>query len=187
MNSWRQALIIGALTFFLSLMFNLGSNSLLAVLPFLLSIVLLIVIIFVGILFDIIGVAAAAGEETPFHAMASNRISGARQGIWLLRNADTVATFCSDVVGDIAGTLSGAIGAALVFRLLLIEPSFNETVLTTLVVSLVAASTVGGKALGKNVAIHRSTEIIYVVARILASLERIGLKIIPEGKNRKKR
>ncbi len=186
MVRWRQILTIVLMTFFLSIVFNLGSSSLLRIVPLVFSFGLLFFIVLIGIVFDIVGVAAAAGKESPFHAMAANRIPGAKQGIWMLRNADRVATFASDVVGDIAGTLSGAIGAAIVFRLLLTQPGWNETALTTLTIAVVAAVTVGGKAWGKTIAISRCTEILYIAGRVLYMLEPFGLRLEKSnhGRNR---
>ena len=78
------------------------------------SVLVLLVVVFFGILFDIIGTATTAASEKPFHAMASDRVPGAKKGVELVRTADRVANFCNDVVGDICGTVSGSIGAALV-------------------------------------------------------------------------
>ncbi len=178
-------LTISGTTFLLSIILSIGSNGLLAIIPFVLSFVVLFFIVFIGVCFDIVGVAAAAGQETPFHAMASNRLDGAKQCIWLVRNADQVATYCSDVVGDIAGTLSGAIAAAIVFRIVLIGPRVNETIVTTVLIGLVAALTVFGKAMGKTVAINRSTDILYKVGRILFMLERVGIKIAKDNLKKK--
>lgn len=186
MVRWRQVMTIALITFVLSIVFNLGSSSLLGIVPLVFSFGLLFFIVLIGIVFDVVGVAAAAGKESPFHAMAANRIAGAKQAIWMLRNADKVATYASDVVGDIAGTLSGAIGAAIVFRILITQPSWNETFLTTLTIAMVAAITVGGKAFGKTVAISKSTEILYIAGRVLHMLEPLGLHLErpSQGRNR---
>ena len=186
MQRWQKVLRIAVITFVLSIVFNLGSSSLLGIMPLVYSFGLLFFIVFVGILFDIVGVAAAAGQESPFHAMAANRIPGAKQAIWMLRNADQVATYASDVVGDISGTLSGAIGAAIVFRIVLYQPAMNDMILTTLMIAVVAAVTVGGKAWGKTVAITRCTEILYITGRIMAALEPLGIHLAKPTKKRKR-
>jgi len=129
----------------------------------------------VGIAFDIVGVAAAAADEKPFHAMAAADRPGARQAIWIVRNADAVVSFCNDVVGDVAGTLSGAAGAAIVVRVLALRPGLDETLMSVLMVGLVAALTVGGKAAGKGFALNQSTNIVYAAARVLHILEKAGL------------
>ena len=69
---------------------------------------LLFFIVALGILFDMVGVAVTAADEKPFHAMAAKKVPGAGKAIWLLRNADKVASFCNDVVGDSFGRHRGA-------------------------------------------------------------------------------
>ncbi|MFZ5688164.1 MAG: hypothetical protein ACOY9Y_08265 [Bacillota bacterium] len=144
-----------------------------------LAFTLLLVIILIGIIFDIIGIAAAAAKEAPFHAKAAKKIKGATQSLKIVRNADRVASFCNDVVGDIAGTLSGAIGAAIALKLIIIgNNEVGELVAGTVMAGFVAAITVGGKAWGKNFAIYQATEIISRVGLVLAVLESLlGLKL----------
>ena len=103
MGRWKAVLTLTLTTFVVSIVFNLGSNSVLAIMPVTASLVLLLFIILIGVVFDILGVAATAGEEAPFHAMASNRVRGARHAILLVRHADGVSTFCNDLVGDVVG------------------------------------------------------------------------------------
>lgn len=186
-NRGRTVLALTLTTFFLSIVLNLGSNSLMAVLPLYSSLVLLVAIILMGILFDVIGVAAAAGREMPFHAMASNRVVGAREGIWLVRNADRVSVFCNDVVGDIGGTLSGAVGASIVFQLARLGFPVPETILSTLMIAAVAALTVGGKALAKSFAISRSVDILLVVGKILHALGKLGFDFGQKRRRKAKR
>ena len=50
------------------------ANSSLAV-----AFVILLAIIFLGILFDIIGVAVTSADERPFHSMASRKVPGAHE------------------------------------------------------------------------------------------------------------
>lgn len=184
---WRAVLTLTLSTFALSMILNLGSNSVLGFVPVTASLVLLLFIIFVGVIFDIVGVSATAGEEAPFHAMASNRIAGAKQAIWLVRNADGVSTFCNDLIGDVAGTLSGALGVAIVLQLPELTAGLGDTLANTLVVALVAAVTVGAKALGKNFAISNSTRILMVVGRLIYTLDSIGSKFRPPRAKTKKR
>ncbi len=184
---WKAVLTLTLTTFALSVILNLGSNSVLSYLPLTLSILLLFFIILIGVVFDILGVAATAGEESPFHAMASNRLFGAKEAIWLIRNADRVSTFCNDLVGDVAGTLSGAIGVAIVFRLGTPALGLGEALATTMMVAFIAAVTVGGKAMGKGFAISNSTAILLAAGRVLHSLERIGLSVHLSADKNKKR
>ncbi|NMB01846.1 MAG: hypothetical protein GX971_10120 [Firmicutes bacterium] len=184
---WRAILTLTLITFTLSVVLNLGSNSVLSVVPLTFSLVLLLFIILIGVLFDIVGVSATAGEEAPFHAMASNKVPGAKQAIWLVRNADQVSTFCNDVIGDVAGTLSGAVGVAIVFQLSAYSAGLGGTLANTLMVALIAALTVGGKAMGKNFAISNSTTILIVVGRLIYSVEQIGTQFRSiKAKNKKR-
>ena len=74
---------------------------------------ILFIIIFVGIIFDVIGMAVASADEKPFHSMASRKVPGAHEAIRLLRNAERVSSICNDVVGDICGVVSGSASATI--------------------------------------------------------------------------
>ncbi|MEN6461224.1 MAG: hypothetical protein ABFC94_07650, partial [Syntrophomonas sp.] len=138
------ASIVAFFTFFIALLVSIGSQALIkAINDVAVAIILLLIIVFLGIFFDIIGTAAAATNVPPFNAKAAKRVFGAKQAVKLVRNANVVANFCNDVVGDIAGTLSGAVGAAIVYSLV---GRFNylDTVLTgSVMTSFIAAVTVG--------------------------------------------
>ena len=133
---------------------------------------ILLVIVSVGIVFDIVGVAVTSADEKPFHSMASRRVSGAREAIRLLRNAEKVSSICNDVVGDICGVVSGAASATIAARAI-VYLDFSWPQLVSLGMSaLVAGLTVGGKAIGKTVAMNSCTEIVFLVGRILATFDR---------------
>jgi len=172
---WRRALMIGALTFIVAVALAVPSRRATESLEIVPALLALGVIILIGIAFDIIAVAAAAADERPFHAMAAVDRPGARQAIWIVRNAEAVVSFCGDVVGDVAGTLSGAAGAAILLRVLAVRPGLDETVMSVLMVGLVAALTVGGKAAGKGFALNRATTVVYAAGRVLHILEKTGL------------
>lgn len=186
-SRWRAVVTLTLTTFLVSTVLNLGSNSALAFMPVTASLVLLLFIILIGVLFDILGVAAAAGEEAPLHAMASKRIPGAKQAIWLVRHADGVSTFCNDLVGDVVGTLSGALGVAVLLQLRGSTPRLSEALANTLMVALIAAVTVGGKAMGKSMAISKSTNILLLTGKMLYYLEKVGFKLQPWKVKSKKR
>lgn len=134
----------------------------------------IILIILIGIVFDILGVAVAVADEAPFHAMSAKKTRGARQALKMIRNADSVASFSNDLVGDIAGTVSGAASASLVFRIASLNPAVNQTVAGVIAVGLAAALTVGGKAVGKRLAITQATSIVLEAGRVLDWLESLG-------------
>jgi len=143
---------------------------------------ILLAIVFVGIFFDIIGVAATSADERPFHAMASRRVPGAREAIRLLRNADRVSSICNDVIGDICGVVSGSASAAIAVRAAAACPEDWEKAVTLLMSACVAAVTVGGKSAGKTIALRSSTQIMHMAGRVLWTLERIRL---PLGKEKR--
>lgn len=170
MSSMRQAWKTGILTFFLSIAISSLSRFWTSHVIFWFSIVPLFLVIAVGIVFDIIGTAVTAARETPYHAMAADKVWGAKRAIWLVRRADRVANFCNDVVGDICGTASGAINAALVFDLTTrYYRGWDTNFISILSLGIVAAMTVGGKAWGKSTALRRANHIIFRVGQALAA------------------
>ncbi|TDA67798.1 MAG: hypothetical protein D9V47_09820 [Clostridia bacterium] len=182
----RQGMLTGLGAFFLALVVNFGSQGLLSSLTsIILSFLLLLVIILVGIIFDVVGVATTAAKEAPFHARAARKQVGARQAIQLIRHADRVASFCNDVVGDVAGTLSGAVGAVMVTRLVAGGMPAPELWLSTVMIAGVAALTIGGKAFAKGFAIREAEAIVYRVGYVLALVEvHLGLRLWQDNHKR---
>ncbi|MGI6435122.1 MAG: hypothetical protein ACOX0F_07165 [Syntrophomonadaceae bacterium] len=163
-----SALLVALFTFVIALLVSIGSEGLVkAVNNVLVAIGLLLVIIFMGIFFDIIGTAATAAELPPFNARAAKKVFGARQAVKLIHNAGLVANFCNDVIGDIAGTLSGAIGAGIVISLAVRFPLGDVILAGAVMTSLIASITVGGKALGKHLAVNYANQIIFRVAIVI--------------------
>lgn len=172
-SSWKNALTMGGGTFFIALALGYGSQVFLGritsiIFPF----ILLLFIILAGIVFDIIGVATAAASEAPLHARAAKKIPGSRQALGLLRNAERVASFSTDVVGDLCSTLSGAMAAVIVLRLVG-QHGAEDLLVSTLMTAIVSAVTVGGKAVGKGIALRQANEIIFFVGQVLYGIERI--------------
>jgi len=157
--------VITFVSFFISAILTAASSDILREADIFTAFLVILLIISVNIIFDIIGTAVTAAEEAPFHAMASRKLYAAKQAIRLIRNADKVSNVCNDVVGDICGIISGAAGAYIIFRL--IGGSEDVTVIELIVTGMITALTVGGKALGKNIAITNSNYIIYKVSVII--------------------
>lgn len=157
--------IVAGLSFVLSIIFSFISTVAISKLSIIPAIFLLLLVILIGILFDIIGVAVTVAKESDFHAMASKKISGAKTSIKLIKNSGKVANVCADVIGDIAGVLSGAISALITLK---ITEKFNmEFNIQFILSAIVASLTIGGKALGKEIAQKNSTKIIASVGKIL--------------------
>lgn len=132
--------------------------------------VILLLIIVIGILFDIVGMAVASADEKPFHSMAAKKVPGAQESIQLLRSAERVSSICCDVVGDICGVVSGAASATIALQVLARFQFGWPDVVTLAMSSLVAALTVGGKAVGKGLAVNSSTSIVYLTGQLIYAL-----------------
>ena len=137
---------------------------------------ILLAIIFLGILFDIIGMAVATADEKPFHSMAARKVPGAHEAIRLLRNAERVSSICNDVVGDICGVVSGS-ASATIAALILTNVDLDWPRGVSLIMSaLVAGLTVGGKAIGKTIAVKSCTQIVHLVGRVIHGWNRVTKK-----------
>lgn len=168
----RWALTIFLVTIAVSATISFTSNEIMDRSSIAVAFLILLFIIAVGIVFDIVGVAVTSADEKPFHSMASRRIPGAKEAIRLLRSAGKVSSICNDVIGDICGVVSGAASATIAARALTYVQFSWPQVVTLGMSALVAGLTVGGKAVGKTVAIRSCTEIVFLVGRILAAWSR---------------
>ena len=158
------------LSFILSIIFSFISTTAITDLNIVPAVIILFLVIFVGIVFDVIGVSVTVAKESDFHAKASKKISGAKTSLKLIKNSARVSNFCADVIGDIAGVLSGSISALIAMK---ITNAFNmEFSIQFIISAIVASLTIAGKALGKGIAQRNSTEIISVVGKILKIFNR---------------
>jgi hypothetical protein len=170
----RHAMAIGLWSFFLAGLSSLASQTGAERIDvFVAGLALLLFVILVGIVFDVVGVAATVAREPPLHARAARRVFGATHALRLVRNAHQVASFCNDVVGDVSGTLSGAIGVTLILKFLDTPGELEMILGTTLMTACIAALVVGGKAYGKVLALERGTEIIFRIGQLVACLDRV--------------
>lgn len=166
-EKWKYSWAIQALfiTFALSLIFSFISTNAINNLSLIPAIIILLLVIALGVITDIIGVAVTVGSEEDFHAKASKKIEGAKSSIKLIRNSAKVANICCDVIGDICGVLSGAISAMIAVR---IATVLNINInMNFLIGAVVAAVTVGSKAAGKVIGQEHSTEIVHIVGKML--------------------
>ena len=150
--------------------FTLASTEILGRAGYFAAFAILVVFIALGIVFDMIGIAVTAATEAPFHSMAAHRGRGAAESLRLIKNADKVSSFCNDVVGDVSGIVSGGVAALLAARLT-IGMSTENIMIPLLVSGAVTGLTIGGKAIGKTLAINNSTAIVHKVAIILAKFK----------------
>ena len=189
-ESAKWTVTISIITFLLAALFTVVSTVALNGVGWGTGLSIVLCIVLIGIFFDMIGIAATAADEIPFHAMASNRIHGAKHSIRIIRNADRFASFCNDVIGDISGIVSGTATAIVIVQLSISfnweESSLAEGIGSIILTSLIAALTVGGKAMGKTLAIRYSKDIIFAVGKLLYFLEQHFQIVIIKGNKGKK-
>lgn len=159
-------IVSGLISFFSDIM--LESSGMIA------AFIVLLLIVLLGIIFDVIGVAVTTADEKPFHSMAARKVPGAREAIKLLRNAERVSSICNDVVGDICGVVSGSASATIAAQVLSRFSFSFPQVISLLMSALVAGLTVGGKAVGKAIAMSSCTQIVHSVGKLMSFLK--GLK-----------
>ena len=168
-NNWP--LIVTILAFTISLLFSFMSESVMPKVGIIVGIMILILFIFIGIIFDMIGVAVTSSNEEPLHAMSSKKIKGAKKAVSFKKNADKVSSFCNDVIGDICGIISGSAGVSVAKGL---ASTFNLNIFYTglIVTALIAALTIGGKAFCKRIAIDYNHKIVYMTAKVISKFEK---------------
>ena len=159
--------VITFISFFLSIVIMFISSNILNEVNLIIVFFVVFFIILLGVLCDIIGVAVTAAEETPFHALSAKKYYGAKQAVFLIRNASKVGSICNDVIGDICGVVSGAAGATIVIRLF--SGNTQSVFIEAVMGAVIASMTVGGKALGKSFGIKNCNIIVYRVAAVMTA------------------
>ena len=172
----RWVVTVFLVTLAVSGMISLISDEVMASSGLLAAFAILLGIVFLGIIFDIIGMAVATASEKPFHSMAARKVPGAQEAIRLLRNAERVSSICNDVVGDICGVVSGSASATIAALILTHVDTLWPRAVSLCMSALVAGLTVGGKAIGKTIAVNSCTQIVHLVGRILYTLNRLKKK-----------
>jgi len=156
-----------SLSFIISMVFSYVSSGILESVNNSIAFLVLFIFISIGIVFDTIGVAATSCEERQFHSMAAKKVKGAKEAVWLIHNAEKVASICNDVVGDISGIISGATGAIIIARITTSNSSAISMVIQLAITGLIASLTIGGKAAGKGLGISNSAEILFAVGKVI--------------------
>ena len=159
-------------TFLLSVVVNAFSSLFISDAGFFTAVIVLLLLIFIGFLFDLVATAMMAADETPFHSMATKRVRAAKQALFLIRNAEKVANFCGDVVGDIVGIASGVAASVIIAKFAMTNPTLGGIIFPLVFTALVAAATVGSKAIGKSFAIRNANGIVYFVAMLMTAFKK---------------
>ncbi|HEY8419542.1 MAG TPA: hypothetical protein VIL03_03820 [Clostridia bacterium] len=132
----------------------------------------IVVLIIIGVIFDMVGMAVASCDEKPFYAMAARKVKGAKVALKLIKNSDIVGSICSDIIGDICNIISGAASASLVLIITLNSDDLRSSIISIAVTALLAAVTVGLKAVFKKLAVNNSTKIVSAVGKMLSIFSR---------------
>ena len=182
--NWKWVVTAFLSSLVISIILSLLSSEVLSIVPIIAAVVILFAFVFIGIIFDIIGLAVATANEKPFNSMAAQKIKAGKTGLALIRKADQVSSFCNDVIGDICGVVSGSAAATVALRLAMIMGM--ESLWVNLVLcGLVSAITVGGKAVGKTFAVNSATEIVHAVGKIIHWLSHIPEFLRSKKKNKR--
>ena len=94
--------------------------------------------------------------------MAASKVKGSKESIAIIKRASVFSNIFNDVIGDTCGIISGATLGAIFIKIAMSSTSIYYTVAS----ALIAAVTVGGKALGKGLSIKYAESIVFVVGRI---------------------
>lgn len=169
-HKWTVTVLI--LSFALSVFFSYITSKAMGALEnyIFLALMLLLAIIAVNIFFDIIGTAVQSAEEAPFHSLARRKAKGARESVSIIRHAPQLANLCCDVIGDIAGIISGAT-TAIIVSVLVTTLGVNSLSLSLILTGIVGALTIGGKAVSKGLAMQNGNAIVYAMGKIIYFLK----------------
>ncbi len=133
--------------------------------PAILCVVVLLVLLILNISCDVLANAIISCKPEAFHAMASNKIKGARRAVTFCRNASKLGSIFADVIGDICGIVSGAAGAVLSIIIAVSGDSIVKFISSILVSAVIGSLTVGGKAIFKHFAIKYNKKIVFAFAK----------------------
>lgn len=162
------------ITLFISAGVSVAAEYFISNLSLVASVGILFLLIAIGVLFDVIGVAFASCDQSPFIAMSAKKNAKAHYALKMLKNADVVSNFCNDVIGDICGIVSGAAGAAITLKALVFNFPVPDMAVSILISALIAAITVAGKAWGKSIALKKNKDIVLAIGAAATFFSRGG-------------
>ena len=182
--NWKWVVTASLSSLVISIILSLLSSEVLSIVPIIAAVLILFAFVFIGIIFDIIGLAVATANEKPFNSMAAQKIKAGKTGLALIRKADQVSSFCNDVIGDICGVVSGSAAATVALRLAMIM-GVESLWVNLILCGLVSAITVGGKAIGKAIGLNYSIEVVTLVAKLVSVFTRDAKKKKKKTQNTK--
>lgn len=133
------------------------------------TMVILFLLIF-SALMDGLGVAVASSKPDVIRRMKISDAKVQNFAVKLSANAERVNNICNDVIGDVCSVLNGACGAEIVLEIMKFIPSDFMLLVSVTVSSLLAALTVGSKAIIKPMAINRANEFVVYSAKVIVKV-----------------
>lgn len=167
---WVAAAFLSSIS--ISIVLSLLSSELLSYLNIFFSLLILMLFILVGVVFDIIGLAVTTTDVAPFNSMAARKVRGGKKAVKLIKNADRVSSFCNDIIGDICGVVSGATAAAIAIKIIERSGMPNGLWVNLVICGAVSALTVSLKAIGKAAGLNYGHKIVYAVALMLSIFDK---------------
>ena len=131
---------------------------------------ILLIFLIINIAFDGIALAATTCSIDTINSLASQKIKNAKSAVLLCKKSDKVASICADVIGDVAGILSGVCAAAIVYEIIKIKKTTDniEIIFISAIISgLISAITIGGKAFMKRIAMQKNLQYIMFCAKFV--------------------
>lgn len=166
-SRFKWILKITIASFIISIFFSFISEIAIPNVNIIFGIIITLLFICIGVIFDMIGVAVTASDESIFHSMSAKKVKGARLAVKFKKNADKVASFCQDVIGDICGIVSGSTGAVISLKIME-QLNSNNLIITLIIMGTISALTIGGKATFKSIAMKNANDILYRFAYIIS-------------------
>ena len=170
-SRFKWLLTVLLISFVLSIVMSVTSEGLIPKVNIIVGILIILVFIFISVIFDMIGVAITAQDETQFHSMASKKIKCSTHSVKLLKNSDKLASICNDVIGDVCGVVSGSAGV-LVANTISENFLINKSLVVLITTAIIASLTITGKAYGKTIAINNSKQITEKVGKVLHKFQK---------------
>lgn len=165
------ALKVFFLTLATSTMFSAISELILTKSNIIVSFFIIIILLILGTVFDMVGVATTAANESYFLSQDNKKGRGVKEALTLIKNSSKVSNFCCDIIGDICGILGGAAGASIVIKIVSIQGvDFARILISSLISGSIAAITVFLKSLGKDYAVQFSNKIVFATGKLLSLL-----------------
>jgi len=171
MKKNRWIFTITFFAFIITIVFSVLSDIVLSETGLIFGILIILLFISLGVVFDMVGISVASCKATSFHSMASRRVTASKTAIKLIKNSHKVSSFCNDVIGDICNIMSGTAGVV-VTAVIAVKYELDYTIVLLIVTSLIASLTIGGKAFGKDIAIKNNEKIVFRFAEVLSLVKK---------------